>query len=143
VTLTATPAAGSSFTGWGGACSGTGKCTLTMNSDKSVTAQFTSGPPPPPPPSAPPDTKITKKKVSSRTHRARFSFEAIGTATGFQCRLKRPVKRRHKAKAAHFKACKSPKAYKRLKHGRYLFAVRAVGPGGTDPTPAKKKFRIR
>ncbi len=44
VTLTATPTAGSSFTGWGGACSGTALiCTVTMDAAKSVTATFISG----------------------------------------------------------------------------------------------------
>lgn len=38
VTLTATPDSTSSFTGWGGACSGTGTCVLDMTSDKLVTA---------------------------------------------------------------------------------------------------------
>jgi hypothetical protein len=40
VTLIATPASGSYFAGWSGDCSGTGSCTLTMNSNKSVTATF-------------------------------------------------------------------------------------------------------
>lgn len=40
VTLTATPNTGSTFTGWGGECSGTGTCNLTMYSDKTVTATF-------------------------------------------------------------------------------------------------------
>lgn len=40
VTLTATPASGSSFTGWGGACSGTGECTVTMSQARSVSAGF-------------------------------------------------------------------------------------------------------
>lgn len=41
-TLSATADSGSIFTGWSGACSGTGTCNLTMNSDKSVTANFNS-----------------------------------------------------------------------------------------------------
>lgn len=40
VTLTATPAAGSAFAGWTGACSGTELCTLPMSADVSVTATF-------------------------------------------------------------------------------------------------------
>jgi hypothetical protein len=40
VTLTATPDSGSTFTGWSGACSGTGLCIINMTSDKAVTATF-------------------------------------------------------------------------------------------------------
>jgi uncharacterized repeat protein (TIGR02543 family) len=40
VTLTATSAADSDFVGWGGACSGTDPCVLTMNEAKDVTATF-------------------------------------------------------------------------------------------------------
>jgi hypothetical protein len=40
VTLTATPSSGSIFTRWGGACSGSASCTVTMSSDRSVTATF-------------------------------------------------------------------------------------------------------
>jgi hypothetical protein len=40
VTLTASPAGGATFNGWGGACSGNGSCSVTMNSLESVTAMF-------------------------------------------------------------------------------------------------------
>ena len=44
VTLTASPTGDSVFTGWSGSgCSGTGPCTVTMDSAKSVTAEFTLG----------------------------------------------------------------------------------------------------
>ena len=43
VTLAATPAVGSFFSGWSGACSGTGSCALTMSADRSVTATFIPG----------------------------------------------------------------------------------------------------
>jgi endoglucanase len=40
VTLTASAMSGSTFVGWGGACSGTGGCTVTMDADRAVTATF-------------------------------------------------------------------------------------------------------
>lgn len=40
VTLTATPDAGSTFSGWAGDCSGTGSCVVTMSADRSLRAEF-------------------------------------------------------------------------------------------------------
>jgi len=39
--LTATASSGSTFAGWSGACSGTGACNVTMDTDQAVTATFT------------------------------------------------------------------------------------------------------
>lgn len=61
VTLTATPDAGSVFSGWSGACTGTGACTVTMDAAESVTAEFS-------PPKSTPDTKpSTDTKPKSTT----------------------------------------------------------------------------
>jgi hypothetical protein len=50
VTLTAAPAAGSTFAGWsGGGCSGTGPCAVTISGPVTVTATFTAAGPPAPP----------------------------------------------------------------------------------------------
>lgn len=47
VTITAAAASGSTFAGWGGACSGTATtCTVTMDAAKAVTATFNSSPTP-------------------------------------------------------------------------------------------------
>jgi len=42
VALTASAASGSTFGGWGGSCSGTGTCTVSMTAARSVTATFNS-----------------------------------------------------------------------------------------------------
>ncbi|MBK7473292.1 MAG: hypothetical protein IPI73_24320 [Betaproteobacteria bacterium] len=44
IQLTATPDAGSTFGGWGGACAGTGPCTLTLSGNTLVTAVMTANP---------------------------------------------------------------------------------------------------
>jgi len=49
VTLTASPAPDSTFTGWsGGGCSGTGACEVSSKADTNVIADFSKLPPPPP-----------------------------------------------------------------------------------------------
>jgi List-Bact-rpt repeat protein len=83
ITLTAAPGDGSTFVGWGGPCTGTGVCTVTMNAATSVTATFdltttTSPPPPPPPPPPPGAIKLTVQKVGAGSG-------YVGGAGGIDC----------------------------------------------------------
>jgi hypothetical protein len=134
ITLSAIADKGSSFAGWsGGGCSGTALCTVRMSSDQSVTATFVSGSVT----VTPPNTRITHATINSSQGTATFKFKASGKKTGFQCAL--VSKKHHKPR---FKSCRSPKTYKHLKNGKYTFEVRAIGPGGKDPAPAKKQFKI-
>jgi hypothetical protein len=46
VTLQAAPQTGSAFSGWSGACTGTGSCTVSLSADTDVTATFVPAPAP-------------------------------------------------------------------------------------------------
>ena len=94
--------------------------------------------PPAPSPIPPPQTKLKKAQIDAGKGTAGFRFKGSGNLAGFQCAL---ASSPHKK--AKFKSCRSPKRYRNLAPGNYTFQVRAIGPGGPDPTPAKKRFTIR
>lgn len=78
---------------------------------------------------------ISSLKAKITHHAAKFTFKAAPGATGFRCAL---IKlKRGKKPQPHFKSCKSPKSYKRLKHGKYKFEVRAVSGAGPGLTRSK------
>ena len=86
--------------------------------------------------------RITKAKISSKHHTAKFSFKAIGTASGFQCALAKKRMGKHKTTPKpKYRFCRSPKTYKHLKRGRYTFYVRALS-AGAPGTVASKNFKI-
>jgi beta-lactam-binding protein with PASTA domain len=72
VTLTATPATSSTFTGWSGACSGTGSCVVTTNSSTSVTATFTTATFKPPKPCVVPNVKGKTLPIAKRALKAHY-----------------------------------------------------------------------
>jgi hypothetical protein len=85
----------------------------------------------------PPETRLIHTRVNLAQHTVRFEFKAIGDASGFRCRFKRP------GRPVTVTGCRSQRTYRHLRPGLYLFVVRAFGPGGPDPTPARKWFRVR
>ncbi len=106
--------------------------TNTAGTASQTSAPFTVHPPKRP--------QITKAKISSKHHSATFTFKA--GASGSQCALtKRPKGKPKKKPIPKYRACRSPKTYKHLKHGRYTFHVRALS-AGTPGTPANKTFTI-
>jgi len=110
-----------------------------------VEPEKTNPPPPPPPPTTvkAPETLISKgpKKVVTKKAKAKVKFRFSSSTAGvtFQCSLTKLKGK--KTKAAAFRGCRSPQAYK-LRPGRYRFQVRAVNGSTPDPTPAVRKFKI-
>jgi tripartite motif-containing protein 71 len=81
----------------------------------------------------PPRTTITGSKVSDARSRAKFRFRSSEPGSRFSCKLD------HR----RFHRCHSPRVYRPLSVGTHTFKVRATGAGRlTDPTPAKKRFRL-
>jgi YVTN family beta-propeller protein len=80
----------------------------------------------------PPQTKIKKHpKKKTEARKAKFKFSADEKGATFTCKLD----------GKKFKKCgKSFKAT--VKPGKHKLQVKAVGKGGTDPTPAKFKWKV-
>jgi hypothetical protein len=83
-------------------------------------------------PNTPPETTITKGPKKTRKTRPKFKFSSNGPGATFQCKLDK----------RQFVACSSPFKTPKLRPGKHKLQVRAIGSGGTDPTPAVRKFRV-
>ncbi len=144
VVLSATPAAGSKFAGFSGACTGT-TCSLTMDANKAVTATF-DGPasPPPPPPGSTPDTtapKITslsgpkgtlKVKSKKKKAKAKFTFGSDDPNAKFECAVDK----------GGFKPCTSPFTAK-LKVGTHKVSVKATDAVGNASAVSTASAKVK
>jgi hypothetical protein len=128
VALVSTPAHNSTFEGWTGACTGRAACTIAPSAAMTVTATFQKIPAP--------NTKLVATSIHGAKRTATFTFSRTGEATGYQCAITRL------GATVRYHSCGSPVTYRNLAKGHYRFRVRAVGPGGTDLTPASRRFTI-
>jgi hypothetical protein len=81
---------------------------------------------------SPPETNITKGPKKTRKTRPKFKFTSNEPGATFQCKLDK----------SQFVGCSSPFKPPKLRPGKHKLQVRAIGSGGTDPTPAVRKFRV-
>jgi phospholipase C len=81
VTLTATPALGSTFTGWSGACTGTGTCTVSLTAATTATATFKST-----------DTYVQLTVQPAGTGTGTVISTPAGISCGTTCTVSLPVK---------------------------------------------------
>jgi hypothetical protein len=110
VTLTATPDAGSTFTGFSGAdCSGA-TCTIAMSSPRLVAARFTrstsSG-------TTAPQTRITRIPATLANVHSRFAFASDEAGSSFQCSTdpadnSDPTAARHRFRVRAAAGCRRP-----------------------------------
>jgi uncharacterized repeat protein (TIGR02543 family) len=130
VTLGVVPNSGYTFTGWTGACSGTGACQITMDGTKNVEATFTD--------LTPPDTIITSSPTTeSGSTSFSFTFSSSEAGSTFQCSY-----------GGAWKDCTTPYndsiyIFETWTESQLVFNVRAIDPAGNiDPTPASFAWTI-
>ena len=121
ISLEATPDSNSIFSGWSGACAGSGStCEIESNRARTVKAIFDLIPA-----AAAPQVKITSKPAKqTRSTNAVFRFTSSVAGSTFSCKID--------SKA--FAPCPSPKNYTRLKAGKHSFKVTATAGGRAGNT---------
>jgi len=132
VTLTAAPASDSTFTGWGGACSGAEvTCTVSMSEARSVTATFSAIPVPPPTPS-----NAFKLEVASTSGRTIRTLIRVSDPGRISQRGTRPA-RSSSARAAAAAVCSTSKTAP--KAGIYVLTCKV----NAATRKAQKKGKVR
>ena len=126
--LTATPAAGWSFSGWGGGCDEHSRCQLTADGDHALIALFD-----PLRARIGATVRIGAPHVS-RDGAVRLRFASTPAGAALRCALVR-----RKGATPRFARCRSPKSYRHLRPGRYVFLVRV---GQAKAVAARRPFTV-
>jgi len=84
-----------------------------------------------------PGTLLLAATVDAAARSATFRFRGSGSANGYDCALV-PAQ----AGPPRYSRCHSPKSYRELAPGNYLFEARAFGLGGFDASPLSYRFTI-
>jgi hypothetical protein len=81
-----------------------------------------------------PRTSLRRAQIQQAKRRATFRFASSEPGSRFSCKLDKQK----------FRACTSPKTYRKLKPGKHVFRVKARDRAGNlDATPAVRRFKIR
>ena len=117
--------------------------TVTAGPSAQPTPTVTQGPsavptptvtPSPTPDTTPPRTSLRSARINQALRTATFRFASGEPGSRFLCKLD----------GYKYKACSSPKTYKKLAPGKHTFRVKARDrAGNVDRTPTIKRFRIR
>ena len=153
VTLEAVPANGSTFTGWGGDCSGiVPTCTVDMSDARSVEARFTADPLPDPAPVigqlrvAPRKVPLKGKKKSAIRRQGPAIRIRLSEASTVRFSLKpKPGKARNfrrKLKAGISKVRIPAGVRKLLRPGRFQLTAVATDNAGQSSNPRRTGFRV-
>lgn len=132
VSVTPVPPAGTTFTGWGGACSGTGVCEPTMGEDRIVTLNFFDQAPPLVPTIVTPTKGEVVQQPPGSGVVVKFTNSGDSYTRQFLCRLN----------TSDYRVCTSPWTTRRLKPGPNTVRVRARDAAGNTSTPTTRRFTI-
>lgn len=153
VTLEAVPASGSTFTGWGGACSGeTPVCALTISEAKTVDAEFSTAVVPIDPAPVIQMLKVSPRKVTLKGKK-KFALKRRGPAiririseastVRFSIRKKGKTRNFRRALKAGTSKTRIPaKIRKKLKPGRVQVVAIATDDSGKKSKARRTGFRI-
>ena len=128
------PAAGYRLVGWNGSCSNSGTCRVVMTSAQAVQATFAKRDAT----AKKPVARIRSTSVSNRRNTARFTFSTSPRGRSARCALVRM--RGNRRPKSVYTRCGSPKTYRKLKAGRYVFSVKVLG---SIAKPATRAFKVR